>query len=258
MKTALETINELRTIHGDFSDKEIPDDILKKILDSSVKTANSSARQAYSIIVTKKKDVMSSFGYTGSIMLIYCIDYKRQRKLAEHLGYEHGHFSFRDVMLSSIDASLAAQTAVIAAKALGVDTLITNCIHRGDIKRVYTALQLPDTDVFPVIAVVLGYPKDNNAKGKGRLNDKAIIHHETYTIPDDMECSRITKIYDRKDMGMIPPETWDKEGYNHYLEWFFERWIRIPKAGTDTAENDQPQKDQYDDIFGSSFGLKFS
>lgn len=255
MKTALETINELRTIHGDFSDREIPDDILKKILDSSVQTANSSARQAYSIIVIKNKDVMGSFGYTGSSMLVYCIDYKRQRKLAEHLGFEHGHFSFRDIMLSSIDASLAAQTAVIAAKALGVDSLITNCIHRGDIKRVYTALHLPETDVFPAIAVVLGYPKDNNAKGKGRLNDKAIIHHETYTIPDETECDRITGLYDREEMGMIPPETWKNGGYNHYLEWFFERWIGIPKAPVTTSENEQPEIDQYDDIFGSVFGL---
>ena len=248
MKTAMDTIDELRTIHGDFAERDIPDEVLEKIVRSSVKAANSSARQAYAIVVTRRKDVMASFGYTGACMLIYCADYHRQRKLAHYHGFSPGPLTIRRLMLASIDATLAAQTAVIAAKAQGVDSLVTNCIHRGDMNRVYTALDLPEKDVFPVIAVVLGYPVSEETRKKGRLDDKAVIHTETYKAADSDECRRLTERYDREDLGLVPPETWKEQGFNHYLEWFFKRWSGFSKLSESTEEKNDAEKDQYDEI----------
>ena len=51
MNETIKTIHSLRTIHGDFSDKKIPDSDFDAILDASVRAANASARQSYSIIV---------------------------------------------------------------------------------------------------------------------------------------------------------------------------------------------------------------
>ena len=47
MNDVIKTINLFRTVHGDFSDKEISDDDLDLIMNSSLKAANASARQSY-------------------------------------------------------------------------------------------------------------------------------------------------------------------------------------------------------------------
>jgi nitroreductase len=49
----LATIAKLRTIHGDFSDKAISDQDLETILGASVRAANASAFQSYSIVVVR-------------------------------------------------------------------------------------------------------------------------------------------------------------------------------------------------------------
>ena len=54
----IKTIQNLRTIHGNFTDKEIPDETIELILQSSIRAANASNTQAYSIIVVKDRQKM--------------------------------------------------------------------------------------------------------------------------------------------------------------------------------------------------------
>ena len=49
----LKSIHSLRTIHGDFSDKPVPDESVQGILDATVRAANASNSQTYSIIVSR-------------------------------------------------------------------------------------------------------------------------------------------------------------------------------------------------------------
>ena len=70
----------------------------------------------------------------------------------------------------STNTILAAQTAVIAAKSLGIDSLLTNGVHRGDMERLWEMLGLPRQYCFPLIALVLGYAAKEPAYQKGRLS----------------------------------------------------------------------------------------
>ena len=55
----------------------------------------------------------------------------------------------------STDTILAAQTACIAAKSLGIDSLFTQRgLHRRDISQVFKTLNLPDKYCFPLVALV--------------------------------------------------------------------------------------------------------
>ena len=72
MNDTLQTLHSLRSIHGDFSDREITDEDLNLILRTSVRAANSSARQNYSIVVVTDREMMQQLcGYAGSKLLVY-------------------------------------------------------------------------------------------------------------------------------------------------------------------------------------------
>jgi nitroreductase len=172
------TIRSLRTIHGNFLDKPLPESDLQTILQATIRAANASNMQSYSIVVVKDRAKMKAVcTYQGSCMLLYCVDFNRLRASAESLGYSYFPDNIEEFVIASINASLAAQTAVITAKSMGIDSLVTNGIHRGDMERVWKLLDLPQTYCFPLIALVLGYPTEEPPYQMGRLDGPGVIHY---------------------------------------------------------------------------------
>jgi nitroreductase len=225
----LKTISKLRTIHGNFLDKPLPESALQTILQASVRAANTSNLQNYSIVVVKDREKMKQVcTYQGSCLLVYCVDYNRMKTLAEHL--EHSFFpdNMNCFCLASIDAVLAIQTAAITARSLGIDYLITNGIHRGDMNRLWKLLDLPTKHCFPLIAMVLGYPTEEPASKKGRLNGPGIIHYEKYHRMTKDEAERMVRQYDDPEHHLALVEDW-KAGQSHYLDWVFTKWWPAPK-----------------------------
>ncbi len=226
----IRTIRSLRTIHGNFiSDKEIPDATIEAILQSSIRAANASNMQSYSIIVVKDRQKMKDVcTYQGSCMLLYCVDHTRMNASAEHLGYLYYTDNIGSFVTASINAAIAAQTAAIAAKSLGIDYLLTNGIHRGDMERIWKILDLPRTRCFPLIALVLGYPTKEPDHQKGRLDGAGVIHYEKYHKLTNEELDEITRKYDDDQLHLALNENWKNEGHKHYLDWLFKVWAKSP------------------------------
>jgi nitroreductase len=224
MNETLQTIRSLRTIHGNFSRRDVPAEDLQTILEACMHAANASARQSYSIVVLEDRQTMAKLGYVGSKALIFLVDYNRIIDAAEYLGKPFHSREIVSFITGSIDTVLASQTAAIAAKSLGIDSMFTNCIHRVPLKDVYDLLNLPSGNCFPLIELILGYPQTEPVYQKGRLSGKGIIHYGRYHRLDPEELSGIVKEYDNKEkhLGMI--ENWDEMGFSHYLEWFYEKW----------------------------------
>ena len=89
MNETLKTIHSLRTIHGNFSDRQVSDEDLEMILNASVRAANAGNMQTYSIVVVKDREKMKQVcTYQGSCMLLYCVDHTRLKDCAELLGHE--------------------------------------------------------------------------------------------------------------------------------------------------------------------------
>jgi hypothetical protein len=164
-------------------------------------------------------------GYRGSRMLVFCADYTRLRDTAAHLGHAYRPDSMVDFVTAGINAMLVAQTAVIAAKSLGIDSLVTNGLHRGDMERLWKLLDLPAESCFPMIAVVFGYPAEEPASLKGRLTDGGVIHRETYRRLTKEELDAQVALYDDKTSHLGLIDDWDKQGYKHYLDWMFTAWM---------------------------------
>jgi nitroreductase len=225
----LKSIQSLRTIHGSFIDKPIPEAALQTILQASVRAANTTNLQNYSIVVVKDREKMKQVcTYQGGCVLVYCVDYNRAKSLAEHLGYSFFPDNMNCFCLSSIDAILAVQTAAITARSLGIDYLITNGIHRGDMDRLWKLLDLPPKHCFPLIAMVLGYATEEPAFQKGRLDGPGIIHYEKYHKLTKEEREEMVRQYDDPERHLTL-EWWKAGQTPHYLDWLFTQWLPYSK-----------------------------
>jgi len=234
----LKLIHSMRTIHGNFNEQNIPDDQLEQILKASIQAANASNMQTYSIITIKARDQMQELcGYRGSCMLVYCVDYNRLKDCAKFLGHNFFMNNITAFVTGTMNTSFAAQTAVIAAKSMGIDSLLTNGIHRGDIDRVWKILELPQENCFPLIALVLGYPTEEPAYDKGRLDGAGIFHNESYHRLTDEELDGVIKRYDDKNAHIALNEDWETQGHKHYLDWLCKSWLR----GIDTPTIEETQ-----------------
>ncbi|NLT55177.1 MAG: nitroreductase [Actinomycetales bacterium] len=229
MNPTLDTIHSLRSIHGGFTDRKVTEEDLATVLTAATRAANSSARQAYSIVVVQDTDRMDTLiGYRASHALVFCADFRRQALLAERLGHRFSNDDVIGFVTATVDTVLAAQTAVIAARSLGIDSLITNGLHRRPLDLVHRELGLPETSVFPLIALMLGYPEDDDQPAGGRLPVEAVVHRETYRDPDDAELDGLVAAYDDPARRLGLSGLWDRREFTHYLDWFFLQWCGEP------------------------------
>jgi nitroreductase len=229
----LKTIHGLRSTHGDFSDKLVPDESVQAILDASVRAANASNSQSYSIIVSRDAaKIQKLTGYRGNCLLLYCCDHTRLADLAKHLGDPFTPVDTEAFVTSSTNTILAAQTAAIAARSLGIDSLLTNGVHRGDMERIWSILELPQESCFPLIALVLGYAKTEPAYHTGRLRGPGVVHYEKYHRLSKDELDEVVRQYDDRTIHLALNDDWRQKGHKHYLDWYFKEWTGRSKTAT--------------------------
>jgi nitroreductase len=198
---------------------------LQTILAAAVRAPNASNRQAYAIVVLEDREQIHTLcGYRGSRALLFCVDYNRITALAAHTGHENVPDGLVAFVTGAVDATLAAQNAALAAHSLGIDSLFTNGIHRVGLDKVYNCLDLPRELCFPLILLVLGYPKAEPEFLKGRLNGVGVVHWGQYHAPTAAELDELVAAYDDPARHLVLNENWRAQGFAHYMDWFFEVW----------------------------------
>ena len=227
------TIERLRTVRrNQFSSRSIPDEDFAAILEAAVCAANASNRQSYALIVVDKA-IQGKLNWPGDRVVVFCVDFTRLARLADAIGVPCRFDHFQPFLTGVIDTALAAQTAVIAAKSLGIDSLITNDAFLKDRDAIYRELHLPERYCFPLVAVSFGYPKVEPPVKKGRLRGKGLIHHGVYEPLTEEEADAMIRRYDdeAEHLGLNP--NWLVQGWSHYLTWFFAKW----SPALETREN---------------------
>jgi nitroreductase len=223
----LELISRLSTTRRkDFGDRQVPESQIRAIRQVITKTANSSNRQAYSVIVLDR-GLAEALHLAGSHAFVFCVDFHRTHRLAERLGRSADTCYLMQLVTASIDVAMLAQSAIVAAQSLGVATWITNEIYHHDRPELWRILDLPSSGVFPMLAVCFGYATESSGHVKGRLPESAIFHERGYREPDDAELDAWIARYDdpRAELGLT--ESWREQGYDHYLDWFLEKWAPV-------------------------------
>lgn len=152
------------------------------------------------------------------------MDYTRIKDTADFLNQPFHSREIVSFVTGFVDTVLAAQTAAVAAKSLGIDSLFTNSIHRVNLQTVYDTLALPREDCFPVIELVLGYPDREPEYQKGRLSGKGIVHYGRYRRLSREELKSVVAEYDDGQRHLGMNDDWAKLGFAHYLDWFYEKW----------------------------------
>ncbi len=87
------------------------------------------------------------------------------------------------LLVATIDATISAQNAVIAAESLGIGICYIGSI-RNNISKVDQLLKLPK-NVIPLFGLVLGYP-DHHPETKPKLPVKALHFFDTYLDNKDI------------------------------------------------------------------------
>jgi nitroreductase len=224
MFTTIETLTSLRSIHGNFSEREVSMQDLETILDCAIRAANASNRQSYSIVVVEDSEaIFNCCGYRGSKALLFCVDFNRLVALAKHTGHEYNAEGPVNFITGAVDTMLVAQSAAVAAKALGIDSLFTNGIHRKGLAKVAQQFNLPPKYCFPLILLVLGYPTEEPTFLKGRVRS-GVIHSGHYQSLSGAELDKLVREYDAPENHLGLSTTWAADGFGHYLDWFFEKW----------------------------------
>jgi nitroreductase len=223
----LHTIESLRTIHWDFNDKPVSREDVEKIIGYSMRAANSDNLIDYSVIVVDDPELLNEISGGESMgkavtCLIYAIDHTRIIKCAQELGYNqfHPNRRFYNFFISYYDVCAAAQTAVITAKSMGIDSLTTNFIHRQFPSKVMEKLNLPKKYCFPVIQVVLGYSDKDPSKTRGRISKEHIVHYNTYRPEETINTKAIIT-----ELDAIYPE-YQTEQFKHAMDWYFCEWLK--------------------------------
>jgi nitroreductase len=219
----LETIGKLRTIHWDFNGKEVSDDDLKKIIKHGMRAAHSTNLATYSVIAVDNEEFIKKLvaNKGPARCCVYCIDYTRTIDAMKLLGHDYiPPSSWYHMFADLYDVYAFAQTSVIAAKSMGIDSLITNGIFRVNMGEARKLLNLPEKHCFPVIAVLFGYSDKPENETTGRISIDQVLHFNKYNAADEDGLRNFIS-----DMDKIYPEYIDGK-YATVLDWYYGEWLR--------------------------------
>jgi len=222
----LDIIKSLRSTHWTFSNRPVSSEDVETIIKHSLYPANNNDRTDTSVIVVDDPELLNAISFGESegksvTTLIYLLDYNRVIECSRFMG--HNSYSPRDrfyhLLFGLYDVSTSVSAAVIAAKSMGIDSLVTNFTHRHDLNKIYKLLNLPGEYCFPVMQVALGYSDGEKPKPRNILT-KGIIHYNQYKPAGKDDIQALIRNMDDNYPDRISEE------HRHALDWFFgERWV---------------------------------
>lgn len=219
-----ETISNLlshRSIRTYLSDP-LPSNTLETLIAAAQSASTSSNLQTWSVVAVEdpqRKEQLSQLANNQAhirqspLFLVWLADLARLTHIAESQGLPHEGLDYLEMFLmAAIDATLAAQNAVVAAESLGLGTVYIGAL-RNRPEAVAQVLNLPP-HVVAVFGLCVGYADSSvNTEVKPRLSQKAILHRETYQLetqePEIALYNQIMKqFYDSQKMNV--PGDWSE------------------------------------------------
>jgi nitroreductase len=164
----------------------IPTAMVETIIKAAQRASTSYNLQAYSVIaVTDKEKRIRLADLCGDqehirqapLFLAWCADLGRSERFCQKLGYTQVSESVENFLVASVDASIAAQNAALAAESLGLGICYIGYI-RNNPGEIIDLLELPHL-VFPITGMTVGWPI-KEAHPRPRLPLGAVLHWEKY------------------------------------------------------------------------------
>ncbi len=198
-----ETIN-LMMQHSsvrNFTDEKIPEEVLKTIIDAGRAAPNWKNFQSYSIIVVQsqeQKDAIFAHQPQKAIkncaaFLVFVGDLNRAQTAVQMNGGAFQPEGVESLLITSVDAAVAGQNALLAAQSLGYGGVMVGLI-RDQSAELSKILELPDY-TYPIFAIALGKAARVNPV-KPRLTHDAVVFPEKYIRQDEEVIRQYDKLQD--------------------------------------------------------------
>lgn len=190
----MKTIETRRSIRK-YSDKEISNEMLNRLLTQAARTQTMGNLQLYSVVVTRDKDMKEKLAPAhfnqpmvkgAPVVLTICADFRRTTVWAENRKATPGYDNLLSFINAASDALLYTQTLCNLAEEKGL-----GCCYLGTTvympQMIIDVLQLPSL-VMPVATITMGWP-DENPPLTDRLPTDSFVHNETYQdyTPQDID-----------------------------------------------------------------------
>ena len=219
-----ETINLMKS-HSSvrrFKDERIPEADLKAIIEAGSAASSWKNFQSYSIIVVRseeKKQALYDLTPQPAILqadtiLLFVGDHNRASKAAELHQEPFDAKGTENLLISSVDAALAGQNAMLAAESLGYGGVFIGMIRHSALA-VAEIFSLPDY-TYPVFCIALGVP-NQHFPVKPRLNLDSFVFQEEYQ-EQSVEAIQAHDAVQTEYAGARQTELWSERLVNQFKQ----------------------------------------
>ncbi len=181
-----------------FSSKEIPQDVLDRVLYAASRASTTGNMQLYTMVVTRSAEIRSELSpchfnqpmvKQAPVVVTMCADINRFSMWCKQKGCAPAYDNFLWFMNGAIDALLASQNLSVAAEeeGLGICYLGTTLYTA---EKIIDILNLPH-GVIPITTVVLGYPESYPEQITDRLPMDGVVMYERYNNYSEGDIERI-------------------------------------------------------------------
>ncbi|MFT5880571.1 MAG: FMN reductase (NADPH) [Moritella sp.] len=218
MNEVIDLLKNHRSIRK-FTTDLVSDEQLHAIIEAAGAAATSNFIQAYSVInVTNKETRKQMAELAGNqpwvevspVFLMFCADLKRSQDACVFENKEMVSGYAEQFIISTVDVTLAAQNAMIAAESMGLGGVFIGGI-RNNPDEVCQLLNIPE-HVYPIFGMCLGYPA-HTSEQKPRLPVDVVLMQDTYQ-KDSSYLSRYNdtcSTYYQSRSASARAETWTRQ-----------------------------------------------
>ena len=148
-----------------YSDKEVPAELLKSLIEDAMQAPTTGGMQLYSVVVTRSEEMKQKLAphhfnqrmITGApVVLTFCADFNRFDKWCEASNAEPCYSNLQSFISALLDVTIFAQQFNTAAEMAGL-----GCCYIGtttyNAPQIAETLELPKM-VVPVVTLSVGYP----------------------------------------------------------------------------------------------------
>ena len=177
-----------------FQDKEIPNEMVERLLSAANNAPSAGNIQPLSIITVKKKenrDKLSSiigaqpWVKNAPLSMIFCLDFHRVKKWASLSNVDFlGEHSYAHFLVGYADIICAAQNVVITAESLQLGSVYVGSIQ-GVMDSIRENFSIPKF-VLPLMLLSIGYPA-SKPENMPKLDENIIVHDEKYRLLNENE-----------------------------------------------------------------------
>lgn len=199
-----------------FTDQAVSDEMLNSIIEAASCASTSNFIQAYSVIRVNDKETRKQIATLAGpqtwvekapVFLVFCADLKKAEMACAYENKEMQSGLTEQFIVSTVDVSLFAQNAMVAAESLGLGGVFIGGI-RNDPEQVCELLEIPE-NVYPIFGMCLGFPAVEQEQ-KPRLPVDVILKQDKYHA-DQAELLKYNKTcsdyYQSRSSG-ARSETW--------------------------------------------------